>query len=94
MNSGGLENVKVDKEMMKYVDKAHIQYMYRLKTKKIKLLLKKKRRKKEAILSKKQKKQNKNALNNCREKLLNMIPRFSIWKKNLGSNNLVAVFQL
>ena len=24
VNSGGLENIKVDKEMMKYVDKAHI----------------------------------------------------------------------
>ena len=27
VNSGGLENVKVDKEMMKYVDKAHSQYL-------------------------------------------------------------------
>ena len=31
MNSGGLEKVKVDKEMMKYVDKAHSQYLYHLK---------------------------------------------------------------
>ena len=30
----------------------------------------------------KQKKQSKNAQNNCREKLLNMNPRFSIWKNN------------
>ena len=34
MNSGGLQNVKVDKEMMKYVDKAHSQYLYHLKTSK------------------------------------------------------------
>ena len=27
VNSGRLENVKVDKEMMKYVDKAHCQYL-------------------------------------------------------------------
>ena len=52
MNSGGLENVKVDKEMMKYVDKAHIQYMYRLKTKKIKLLLKKKEERKKLYYQK------------------------------------------
>ena len=36
----------------------------------------------------------KNALNNCREKLLNMIPRFSIWKNNLESNIFLAIFQL
>ena len=34
MNSGGLENNKVDKEMMKYVDKAHSQYLHYLKTSK------------------------------------------------------------
>ena len=34
MNSGGLENVKVDKEMMKCVDKAHSQYLHYLKTSK------------------------------------------------------------
>ena len=28
VNSGGLENVKVDKEMMKYVDKAHSQHLH------------------------------------------------------------------
>ena len=31
VNSGELENVKVDKEMMKYVDKAHSQYLHHLK---------------------------------------------------------------
>ena len=31
VNSGRLENVKVDKEMMKYVDKAHSQYLHNLK---------------------------------------------------------------
>ena len=46
------------------------------------------------MISKKQKKQNKNALNNCREKLLNMILRFSIWKNNLEGNNFLAIFQL
>ena len=30
VNSGRLENAKVDKEMMKYVDKAHSQYLYHL----------------------------------------------------------------
>ena len=34
VNSGRLENAKVDKEMMKYVDKAHSQYLYHLKTSK------------------------------------------------------------
>ena len=34
VNSGGLENFKVDKEMMKYVDKAHSQYLHHLKTSK------------------------------------------------------------
>ena len=34
VNSGGLENVKVDKEMMKCVDKAHSQYLHYLKTSK------------------------------------------------------------
>ena len=34
VNSGRLENVKVDKEMMKYVDKAHSQYLHNLKTSK------------------------------------------------------------
>ena len=34
VNSGGVENVKVDKEMMKYVDKAHSQYLHHLKTSK------------------------------------------------------------
>ena len=34
VNSGGLENVKVDKEMMKYVDKAHSQYLHHLKASK------------------------------------------------------------
>ena len=34
VNSGGLANVKVDKEMMKYVDKAHSQYLHHLKTSK------------------------------------------------------------
>ena len=33
-NSGKLENVKVDKEMMKYVEKAHTQYLHHLKTSK------------------------------------------------------------
>ena len=42
-NSGGSENVRVNKEMMKYVDKAHSQYLHHLKAKKIKLLLKKRR---------------------------------------------------
>ena len=46
------------------------------------------------MISKEQKKQNKNALNNCREKLLNMIPRFSFWKNNLEGNNFLAIFQL
>ena len=46
------------------------------------------------MISKKQKKQNKNALNNCREKLLNMIPRFSMCKCNLESNSFLAIFQL
>ena len=32
VNNGGLENVKVDKEMMKYVDKALSQYLHHLKT--------------------------------------------------------------
>ena len=48
VNSGRLENVKVDKEMMKYVDKAHSQYLHNLKTKKIKLLLQKRRQRKES----------------------------------------------
>ena len=34
VNSGRLENVRVDKEMMKYVDKAHSQYLHHLKTSK------------------------------------------------------------
>ena len=34
VNSGGLENIKVAKEMMKYVDKAHSQYYHHLKTSK------------------------------------------------------------
>ena len=34
VNSGGLENIKVDKEMMKYVDKAQSQYLHHLKTSK------------------------------------------------------------
>ena len=34
VNSGGLENIEVDKEMMKYVDKAHSQYLQHLKTSK------------------------------------------------------------
>ena len=34
VNGGGLENVKVDMEMMKYVDKAHSQYLHHLKTSK------------------------------------------------------------
>ena len=34
VNSDGLENVEVDKEMMKYVDKAHSQYLHHLKTSK------------------------------------------------------------
>ena len=34
VNSGRLENVKVDKEMMKYVEKAHTQYLHHLKTSK------------------------------------------------------------
>ena len=34
VNSGGLENVKVAKEMMKYVDKAHSQYLHHLKASK------------------------------------------------------------
>ena len=45
------------------------------------------------MISKKAKKQNKNALNNCRKKLLNIIPRFSIWKRNLESNNFLAIIQ-
>ena len=32
--SGGVENVRVNKEMMKYVDKAHSQYLHHLKTSK------------------------------------------------------------
>ena len=31
VNNGGLKNVKVDKEMIKYVDKAHSQYLHHLK---------------------------------------------------------------
>ena len=65
MNSGGLENVKVDKEMMKYVYKDHIQYMYRLKTKKIKLLLKKKKKKERSYIIKKAKE----AKQKCTEQL-------------------------
>ena len=34
VNSGGLENVKIDKEVMKYADKAHSQYLHHLKTSK------------------------------------------------------------
>ena len=34
VNSGGLENIRVDKEMMKYVDKAQSQYFHHLKTSK------------------------------------------------------------
>ena len=34
VNSGGLENVKVDREIMKYVDKVYSQYLHHLKTSK------------------------------------------------------------
>ena len=34
VNSGQLENIKVDKEMMKYVDRAHSQYLNHLTTSK------------------------------------------------------------
>ena len=34
VNSGGLENIKVDKEMIKFVDKVHSQYLHHLKTSK------------------------------------------------------------
>ena len=96
VNTGGLENVKVDKEMMKYVGKSHSHYLHHLKTSKENQNTAKKKKVEKSKLSydikkAKEGKQN-DALSNCREKLLNMIPRFSIWKNNLESNNFLAIF--
>ena len=78
--------------MMKYVGKSHSHYLHNLKTSKENQNTAKKKKVEKSKLSydikkAKEGKQN-DALSNCREKLLNMIPRFSIWK-----NNLEIIFQ-
>ena len=68
VNSSGLENVKVDKKMMKSVDKAHSQYLHHLKTSKENQTIAEKKKVEKRKLSYDIKKA-KEAKQNCTEQL-------------------------